>query len=172
METVSANPVIQERYERMRAEGVSHTLAEMFALQHPPMSNTDREFLEGHANGNQFEKTPWIGDLYRQRATEDGVDTAGKVYMGSLAEYPGDPRAWVGGRGDVQQVCEERGYGCQGAVTVQAPQRAQLPEIGVADDLVEEATSERIERQPELGLRDREEVKAETREQIKPPWAK
>lgn len=37
-----------------------------------------------------------------------GGSTTGKVYLSSLAEYPGDPRAWVSGKDDVKRVCKER----------------------------------------------------------------
>src|SRR5271154_7062156 len=105
-------PAQQAHYDRCIAEGTSPVLAEMFALGQPPMSNTDREFLAGTENGRQFEGQEEVGDYYRQEATKAGVNTTGKVYKNGLARFPGDPEAWVSGRGDVQRVIEERGWNC------------------------------------------------------------
>lgn len=167
---VSRDPGVQAHYEACRREGTSHALAEMFALAQPPMSNTDREFLEGHCNGRQFEKTPQIGDLYRRQAAAAGVDPTGKVYVSGLARFPGDPHAWVGGRGDVAATCEANGWACRGSVTVKGEPPPPV-EVGVADDLVAEHAERAIESDPSLAERPRGEVLAETRDRIKPPWA-
>ena len=98
----------RSHYDRCIANGCSPRLAEMLAAGQPPMSNTDREFLEGHCNGNQFAGREAVGDAYAAVARAEGADTTGKVYMGSLAAYPGDPRAWVSGRGDVQRVLDDQ----------------------------------------------------------------
>lgn len=146
MRHVSLSPAQQAHYVACVVDGVADNLAEMFALGQPPMSNTDREFLEGHANGNQFEKTPGIGDYYAGVAKQSGVDPKGKIYLSSLAAYPGDPQAWVSGRGDVQKVCEERGWACRGAVNVKM--REAEPAQGkyrVADDIIRERASEIME---------------------------
>jgi hypothetical protein len=172
--TVSRDPSVQQHYERCRAEGTSHSLALMFALAQPPMSNTDREFLEGHCNGSQFGGSPAMGDAYKSIATSAGVDVTGKVYLSGLAEYPGDPRAWVSGRGDVAKVCEERGWNCQGSVNVKAARNdapAGVPG-GVADDILENeveavlATSERPEKEDRAG------IKEQIRQKRKPHWSK
>lgn len=93
----------------------------------PPAVMTDSVFLEGHANGNQFENTPSLGDFYAREAKAQGVDTKGKVYLSGLASHPGDPRAWVSGRGDVRKVCEERGWHCEGAVNVKGDGPGRKP---------------------------------------------
>jgi hypothetical protein len=110
----------------------------------PPACITDATFLAGHCNGSQFEKTPYIGDYYRCEAEAAGVSTKGKVYLSQLAEYPGDPRAWVDGRGDVQRVCEERGWGCGGSVNVQGAAMPPEPEIALADDIAESLANDLV----------------------------
>lgn len=166
MRSVSRSPAQQAHYVACVLSGVDDRLAEMFALGTPPMSNTDREFLEGHANGNQFEKTPAIGDYYAGVAKRNGVDPKGKVYLSSLAAYPGDPQAWVTGRGDVQKVCEERGWSCRGAVNVKM--REAEPASGkyrVADDIV----NNRAEELMQSGIVSRTEDAVEkAREQLTP----
>lgn len=45
-----------------------------------------------------------IGQHYRKLASAAGVVTRGKQYIGGLARFPGDPRAWVDSRGDAARV--------------------------------------------------------------------
>ena len=168
---VSDNMQIQRAYEECRENGCSHMLAEMLALRQPPMSKTDREFLEGHCNGNQFERTPYAGNYYRKVAKKAGMDITGKVYQAGLAEYPGDPHAWVSGRSDVKRRCEEKGWGCDGAVTLPVRNIRAPDEIAVADDILEERVQDAIDQQPELASK-RAELKHEIKEKIKPHWSK
>ena len=136
--TVSPDPAIQSRYEAMRLTGQSHRMAELLATRKFPGVKTDSTFLSGHCNGNQFEAAPALGDHYKSLAEAEGFDTTGKVYLRGLASYPGDPRAWVSGRGDVERVCRERGWSCDGAVSVDAPRYAEpTPDIPIADDLIQ-----------------------------------
>ena len=138
----------------------------------PPAAATDREFLAGHCNGNQFEKTPRIGDLYRAEAEAAGVDPTGKVYLAGLAAYPGDPRAWVSGRGDAAKVVEERGWDCSGMVNVKAHEPKEPAPYRVADDLVEDRVQEVLAAAPEPAAADREEITEQARESLTPEWAK
>ena len=117
----------QQVYDEAIANGCSPKLAEMFALGAPPGCMTDAVFLEGHCNGNQFEKTPAHGDELRRVAESQGQSTTGKVYLGGLARYAGDPEAWVNGRSDVKRVCEQRGWGADGAVSVAVKGERRLP---------------------------------------------
>ncbi len=170
--TVSDNNEVQYHYLKCRAEGTSHMLAEMFAHQQPPMSNTDREFLEGRGGCyDQFQGSPQ-GEYYRQVAESEGFNPQGKVYLSGLANYPGDPRAWVSGRGDVQRVCEERGFDADGAVRVRAARHRDMAPAGggVAEDLVEARLERELQADPGLQERPRDEVKEEVREMITPHW--
>jgi hypothetical protein len=158
-------------YVTCREGGTSHRLALMFALSRPPMSNTDREFLEGHCNGSQFEDRPDHGDAYQAVAAEEGVDTTGAVYMSGLAAYPGDPRAWIRGRDDARKVCEERGWDCDGAVTVRAAVRNPAPGPVVADDILDDAADRLVEDHPvELSAAPRQELKEMVLEKRRPHW--
>lgn len=148
-------------------------LQEMLLAGRPPLAQTDREFLMGHCNGNQFEKTPGVGDLYQKEARAAGVDPKGKIYLAGLAEYPGDPTAWVDGRGDVRKIVEERGWGCRGMVNVKPDNgRPQEETIDVADDLVAERVQDAIAENPELASRDQGELKHEVKQTMKPIWKK
>jgi hypothetical protein len=169
---ISSEPHIQAHYENSRRAGTSHNLAEMFALRLPPMSNSDREFLEGHVNGNQFEKTPAIGNRYRRMARAAGVNPTGKVYLSGLAEYPGDPRAWIGGRGDATRVCEERGYDADGSIRVRAARQREHPQVEVADDILEAEANKILATHPEPQKVNKGELKDQIKEKRKPPWKK
>ena len=115
---VSDIPLIQRFYEYLRRhKGQSHRMADMLAHRRAPMmGGSDRAYFEGHLNGNQFEKNPWVGDFYKAMAVDAGVVTKGKVYSTQLARYPGDPRAWVSGVDDVRKRIIERGMHSEGLV--------------------------------------------------------
>jgi len=150
MPVVASNDFIQAFYVALRLDGEQHAFAEMVANMQPPMSDTDREFLEGHCNGSQFAKEPHIGDGYAKLAKKMGVDVTGKVYISGLAEYPGDPKAWVSGKGDVRRVCEERGWNCRGAVNVKSEMRQEPQSVGLSRDVVEEKVNEYLDSVPEV----------------------
>lgn len=170
---ISDDPEVQRHYERCLRAGTSPRLAEMFACGQPPQSNTDKEFLAGHCNGSQFEKTPGLGDFYAKHAALAGVDPKGKVYLGQLADYPGDPKAWVSGRGDVAKVAEERGWSCKGLVNVKGRSaESPPPDIDVAPDIVEQAVMRAVEADPGLLEKDPGELRHDVKEKIKPHWKK
>lgn len=126
-----------------------HRFRQIVAAQMPPGSmGTDRAFLEGRGNGVQFEHRPEIGDHLKKVARRHGVDPKGKVYVGGLASFPGDPRAWVDGRGDVARVLDERGWGAEG--TVKRTTRVEEPEhIALAEDIVDDIVDRELDKIPE-----------------------
>jgi hypothetical protein len=165
---ISDNVAVQLFYEQCRLEGQSHNLAEMFALQQGPALQTDTTWLASvDAGGNQFAENPELGDKLAKQARDEGRNISGAVYMSSLADFPGDPRAWVRDRGEVRQICEERGWGCEGVVKVKRNDDvAPMASVDVADDLVDDAVSRRLEANPELEATP--ELWADTKEAIKP----
>lgn len=165
---VSTDPLAQARYEAMRATGQSHRFAEMAALRVFPGVMTDSVFLEGHCNGSQFAGQEKIGDHYRKIAEDAGQDVKGKVYISGLAQFPGDPRAWVDGRGDVKRLCEERNWSCDGAVSHDAP---VLPakEVGLDTQLVTKEVDQLMKQYPEMK---REEVAEDVWNMRKPHWVR
>lgn len=136
-----------------------------------PFLMTDSTYLEGHANGSQFEKTPSRGDALKKACEAMGGSTTGKVYVAQLASCFGDPKAWVSGRGDVQKVCEERNMGCEGAVTVKQREMDEPPPppIQVADRLVHERTAKELAGQVVTGKQYKAKF-AEVKDKITPPW--
>lgn len=175
MVRISSNQAIQDHYEACLANGTSEKLAEMFALGQPPMSNTDREFLEGWCNGNQFEKETWVGERYRKEATAAGVDITGRRYMSCLADYPGDPTAWISDRGDARRVAEEKGITLQGAVNYRPPEPiSELKDAPLADDIVYDKVAEIIGGLPEADRPhvDTVDLACQVREKLSPHWSK
>ena len=134
-----------EAIERLRRlEAMPSRMDEVLASgRFPGIKGTDAVFMEGRKlGGQQFEGLPaHMGREYVNVAERAGVNTAGKYYVGTIAEFPMDPRAWVSGLGDVKRVAEERGIGVTGAVNVAAPKYADgyVPpdRYKVADDIVE-----------------------------------
>lgn len=175
MRKISNNPAIQSHYELCLSKGTSETLSEMFALGQAPMSNTDREFLEGWCNGNQFEGQPRIGDMYKKEADAVGVNPVGKRYMSSLADYPGDPTAWVSGRGDVQRICEDKGIACRGSVNYTPPAPVSvLKDVSLADDIVSDKVAEIVGGLPEADRPhvDTLDLAEQVKEVMTPHWSK
>lgn len=153
-------------------------LCDMFAAQRPPQANTDREFLMGNTNGAQFEGDPkakkvpalggrnmaeYIGDRYKTVAEKHGQNVKGKKYLRQLAKFPGDPEAWVDGKGDVQRVLEKRGWGVDwdGVGTNVQPRDPLTPpkEILLAENIIQERMVEMVNRDPGLKEKPREELR-------------
>ena len=172
---VSSDRDVQGVYENMRQDGVSHNLADMFAHQRGPSLNTDATFMSGFCNGNQFEDQPWVGDMYRKEAKAAGVNITGKVYKSSLADYPGDPTAWVSDRADVRRVCEEKGKACVGAVNYRPPAPISAPvDAPLASDIVGTKVSEILDGLPVADRQhvDTADLAEQVREAMSPHWAK
>ena len=85
-----------------------------------------------------------MGNLYRGMAEAAGVSTTGKQYMHGLAEFPGDPGAWVDGTSDVLRVAKERGFRVHGAVDDTPPPSAPAPDVPVAPEIIEEQVEDSI----------------------------
>lgn len=175
---VSTNVAVQAAYEEMRRKGESHRVAEMLATRETPSLNTDATFLQGYCNGNQFEKSQYLGDYYRRVAEKLGQNVNGKVYLSSIARFPGDPMAWVNSKADVVAQCERAGFGCDGAVKVKPREEEEEEKEGVAEvaeDIVMERCLQKLEANPDMAedLRHNEkklrDFIEQTRAELRPP---
>lgn len=120
-EIISADPQIQQAYVSMRRNGQSHNLAEMLALQQPPVDKADRTFLAGldptsHTTNLGREQNIKRMARLKKKAERAGVDVNGATYLSGLASYPGDPTAWVRSRDDIRRVAEKKRLRVEGAV--------------------------------------------------------
>lgn len=132
-----------EIYARAIENGCSPRLAEMFAAGKPPTIKTTNTFIaKGKTGGDQFGDA--TREHYLRTARAAGVSTDGKVYDGRLAEFPGDPRAWIESQDDVRRLCEERGWGLDGDVKVKAREAAPPATGGLADDIKDDLVEARL----------------------------
>lgn len=134
----------QAFYERLRDKGESHPIAEICALQQSPKpKGGDRAFWEGHLGNHGFdEKDPSMPEILAE-AKRAGIPTAGKIYVGGLADGRGgaDPLAWVSDTSDVKYVAKKRRKAVKGVINFRGDTREEEPEKGprLAEDLVQEA---------------------------------
>lgn len=140
--TISDDPAVQARYVEMRRNGESHNMAEMLATRSFPGFSTDDTFMRGWKTGEQFADNPALGNYYRQVAESQGCSTQGKAYISGLAEYPGDPRAWVGGKSDVLAVARERNLNVEGLVSHRGYTPDPTPDVDVAQDILFDRASD------------------------------
>lgn len=178
---ISTEPAIQLHYEQCLANGCTEKLAEAMAFRQGPALRTDAAFLQGHSNGNQFAgggMQERIGNFYASRARKAGVSTQGKIYLGGLAAFPGDPKAWVADRGDVEKVLDERGWSAAGSVNRQKREPEREVDVrvkgGVAPDILDREVARAIAKEPEIAPtpRERRALREKIRQRIKPHWVK
>lgn len=119
---ISPLPYVQNAYSAMRAAGESHSMAEMLAYRQSPAAQTEREFMMGHPS---LEKQigdadgHYINDVTANyRAATGHNPNPGDLYVSTLAQYPGDPKAFVSDRSQVRRRAEELGVGVSGMVNV------------------------------------------------------
>jgi hypothetical protein len=107
-----------ETYQRALPHG--ERWAEMCALQCPPgTKGTERAFLQGRNNMEQFDSLPKRQAQYVLRdARRAGINPSGKVYCAGLADNRGwqDPAAWVSSNDDVLKVAKARRLAVSGSV--------------------------------------------------------
>ena len=164
--SISQNPSQQAAYEAMREDGQSHKMAEMLASRRIPGVRTDATFM-----AKQRVLRPKLPASYYRKAREAGVNTDANVWCGDIARFPGDPEAWVDGRGDVKRACEREGWGTEDEVHVKA-RPVEVPDddgpYQAAEDLVKKEVVEMGRADP--GLVDtpkaREKTLNETRERL------
>lgn len=125
------NAHIQSMYEQLRARGESHSMAEMLAYRQAPGAQTDREFMMGHPTLEQQ-----IGDNDRHyinqvtsnyRAATGHDPNPGHLYVQTLAQYPGDPKAFVSDRGEAKRRAEELNVNVSGMVNHKASEPISDP---------------------------------------------
>lgn len=117
--------------------------AVMCALQCPPgTKGTDRAYMEGRLNQQQFDDMPKkMASRMLREAQAAGINTTGKYYCAGIADRRAycDPRAWVDSTADVLKVARERNLTVEGAVnhhgTVMPPQRTALSETIIKEEM-------------------------------------
>lgn len=161
------DPPLDKAFERQS----DARLRDMLRSQSAPRCMTDREFFQGIGTlDKQFaDDEEGLREVVRIARSHGYNPGAHDVYMDNLAQFPGDPEAFVtpsGGRGQIKRVCEKRGVSCHGAVEVKAvaPTRDHVksPKCLLADDIVDDEIKRRVKKDPSLAKKSR----AELREQV------
>jgi putative FmdB family regulatory protein len=131
-----------------------------------PAVQTDNTFfanvgtLRDQFGGNDRELKRVVSAAKRQGYTPNYTD----FYCPSLANRPGDPKAFIpacGGRSYVRKLCEERGVSCEGMVNYKAPEGRPRPRVKLAERTIRRLMREAIRKDPGLASK-----KNELREQI------
>lgn len=161
---ISNNREKQAHFEMMLDNGESERFAEMIALQKAPYAKPD--YVVHRLN--QDKPSP-VDDYCRQVAESLGCSTTGKTYVSQLADFPGDPLAFVSDEHDIKRVCQLKGKSTEGLVdyTYDGPLPTPAPAVGApADDIVEAEMWRRAEENPDIMLRPAAEVKEQVREEL------
>lgn len=162
---VDSDPAIQSRYEEFRRHGNSHNFSEMMAFKQPPGSQSDTDFQRGIGT-----LASQIGDpenIYLNEVTGTYRKLTGhnpgnrEIYMPGLAQFPGDPRAFVASGSEAKRVAERQNLGVtEGSFTnkarqpevdpfaaMAAPQTKRAP---IASDLKNLIADQMVKRDPSL----------------------
>lgn len=156
----------QAFYDKLLAEGMAPRLAEMLASQRAPASRTDREFLaDAGTLGKQFGRDQFGLEKRVQIARSLGYNPSpNDVYVDALADFPGDPRAFVkpsAPKGDIKRQAQARNISLNGAVKHKASQRPPKPRVKLAPDIVRDIYREKVRQDPGVAFKDKREVVAE-----------
>ena len=144
----------------MRLAGQSHRMAEMLATRTFPGVKTDSIFNEGKFSSDRGKVGPeevWL----REQAEAAGVSTNGRWYCKGLASFPGDPTAWVDGRGDVLRIARAKNMTVYGYVEHKGRQTDPGVDTPIADDIVDDEVRDILDSCPGARVEDvRERVHA------------
>lgn len=134
--------------------GTSESLAELLALRQSPSLNTDTTFMANR--GTLLQQLDGdheaLTEVMRGASKSGFRPTDNHVYIEGLARYPGDPEAFITGKGDVRNVCEKRGQACHGSVEVKhrEPEHDPHESKPLAGDIVQGEMQSRIAADPSL----------------------
>lgn len=160
-------PILRVWYFMLRLNGQGHKFAAMLVLQRSPRIMTDSVFFEGQGDLAKQLQTETHLNLIVGNAKKHGYNpNRHDIYNPNLARFPGDPEAFVpatGGRGYIKQLCEKRGWACEGAVNVSARQDDPGPDKQLGDNIAIEAAMDMAKRNPELRRVDKRDLVAEAR---------
>lgn len=125
--------------------------AEMCALQIAPgTKGSDRAFMEGRMNGQQFDDMPKkTAEWMLREAKAAGINVAGKYYCGGLADKRRwqDPEAWISSNDDILRVAKKRRLAVSGTVNYDPGPAAPKRKL-ISDTIVNEAVAKELKRNP------------------------
>lgn len=117
----------------------------------PGIAGTDKQFMAGRCNGNQFEKCETVGNQYRAIAERERPGcTKGAYYMRGMSRRCGDPDAWVKSRSDVVRYAKKHNLELDGMVRTTAREAKPKNPVPLAPDLVAALVKARVMKDPSL----------------------
>lgn len=172
---VSKDSAIQGAYERLRAAGQTHLIAEMLAFRKPPgLNGSERAFFENRLLSHGFDECDPLADTFISEAKASGIDITGKVYQSTIADHRAhlDPQAWVSDTHDVIATAKERNLNLRGSVRVDAiTDLDPTPDIPLADDIVEREIKTLLATDPTKRGSDPRELREEVIDKSAPKWS-
>jgi hypothetical protein len=98
-------------YAEAIAKGNKPGFAEMLAMQEAPAGQTESTFLANFGKlADQFDNDDRYVNTLVEAARANGYNPSpNDVYMPTIANKMGDPRAFIKSRGEAKKVAEERG---------------------------------------------------------------
>ena len=158
--TITGFPIARGTiYVRSRRNGAGDRFAAMVALQRSASGMTDDVFFAGMPTladqmGSKKKLDALVANCRRAGFTPNHRD----VYQSGLARFPNDPQAVISrsqGRSHIRNLCESRGWACEGGVNVSARQPESdplAPEncVPMAKDLIRDNARKMIQENPDL----------------------
>jgi hypothetical protein len=169
-------------YVRVRREGEERgenadKWATMLCLNAPPGVRTTDTFWAGRKHWTEVFGEKYANKI-KQHLAHRGVSIRPTdEYMPELARFPGDPQAIVpfgGARSYIKNLCESRGWACDGAVNVEGREPDEDPyetAPRMDEKLVRQKGRQMVEKSPELGRLPREELRARVLDKFGPSKA-
>lgn len=163
-------------YVRIRREDkkCGDRWATMLCLQAPPGLQTTDTFWAGRKPWHEVFGDPsskknntYINNVKQQLAKRGVNLKPNDEYMPELARFVGDPEAVVpfgGARSYIKNLCEKRGWACDGAVSTshREPERDELDDsncVPLAPDLIKSKTRQMVSENPDLKMKSRSELR-------------
>lgn len=152
-------------YFRCREMGESRNMAEMLALQSRIGLDTDDVFFsESKPLYDQFGSQKHL-DTFLKNAKQRGfTPPVNSVYYPGLARFQGDPEAFVTraqGRAYIRDLCEKRGWACEGGVNVDAREPDSDPHKPgkMGEDIMQRYARSELRKNPDMSAKDRKELR-------------
>lgn len=109
-----------------------------------PLLKTDTALMAGAKLGSdQFHGDPKVQDAYIGNAKRAGVSIQGKQYQGGLADYPGDPNAYVSDMNELRAKIKAKGAACE-TFGIKGREVEPQQSVAVGEDILKREVRKRI----------------------------
>jgi len=168
-----AGPNVVEYFLMLIDRGESPTMAEIFTMRQAPGIRTEASEIAaqnqargGNSLGTQFRGNQNLLDYRIKQARKHGYNpSATDYYDCTVANFPGDPKAWTGAKqtkGDVRREIAKYGGGMvKGDDITLAPNTdvAPTPPKKLAEKIVTRIEQQMVKDDPGLAFKDRRELR-------------